>query len=399
MTIPSFPYSFREVPRLHRPSSLEMNRRKHEMPLALTGCMENSKLLSDLRNSASHSEKLQILCRLLGDQTFHHFELPVSHGGSFHLDEQGYETYRHCDVFRDDPEQIPASRFITEKLAPTLADRSRGTLYMVGPVPSTEYMFRDLPMTADVDGKYAGRQLWLGSGGQIMNLHYDLHRNYIFMFEGVKRVAVFPHKNLKCFYPAPFDRTLAGPAQSTLVQLLNYDRKKYPMFEQLFGDALITILRPGEILYIPPFWWHHVESFDVNLSINIFSGDVPANLPPLLLDAFMEALAIFSDTPPRLRVLYQQLYAAYAFGTDVSNISCPADEAPYVPRQRVLDRITTNLVQLAVLCANLPEYWRAYGARMFDYYVFRLDGDPFPTLPGEYQKMVARLCAKYITAT
>ena len=40
------------------------------------------------------------------------------------------------------------------------------------------------------------------------------------------------------------------------------------------------------------------------------------------------------------------------------------------------------------LTRALPAYWRACLAACYDHYVFQVSGDPLPSLPGEYQRMI-----------
>ena len=55
-----------------------------------------------------------------------------------------------------------------------------------------------------------------------------------------------------------------------------------------------TKLKPGELLYIPPFWWHRVETLQASIGINTWSKAIETdmstslndlNLPKLLVEA------------------------------------------------------------------------------------------------------------------
>lgn len=39
-------------------------------------------------------------------------------------------------------------------------------------------------------------------------------------------------------------------------------------FRDLEADAHHVVLEPGDVLLVPPEWWHYVESIDVSLAIN-----------------------------------------------------------------------------------------------------------------------------------
>ena len=37
---------------------------------------------------------------------------------------------------------------------------------------------------------------------------------------------------------------------------------------------VITVVNPGELLVVPPFWFHHVETLEESVSLNVWS-DAP----------------------------------------------------------------------------------------------------------------------------
>lgn len=43
------------------------------------------------------------------------------------------------------------------------------------------------------------------------------------------------------------------------VDFFEPDYEKYPLFKEVKGKMLAEI-GPGDILFIPSFWWHHVKS-------------------------------------------------------------------------------------------------------------------------------------------
>jgi len=43
----------------------------------------------------------------------------------------------------------------------------------------------------------------------------------------------------------------------------------FPLF--LDHPPLSVVVHPGQTLYIPPYWWHHVEALDLSVSVNIWS--------------------------------------------------------------------------------------------------------------------------------
>ena len=47
--------------------------------------------------------------------------------------------------------------------------------------------------------------------------------------------------------------------------------ERFPMVQELLeerGSTLAGELFPGDVLYIPAKWWHHVRSLDFSISVN-----------------------------------------------------------------------------------------------------------------------------------
>jgi oxalate decarboxylase/phosphoglucose isomerase-like protein (cupin superfamily) len=47
------------------------------------------------------------------------------------------------------------------------------------------------------------------------------------------------------------------------------DFTRFPRFREALKHAIVAELEPGDALYIPSLWWHHVESIGVlNAMVN-----------------------------------------------------------------------------------------------------------------------------------
>ena len=42
----------------------------------------------------------------------------------------------------------------------------------------------------------------------------------------------------------------------------------------LSSEALVAEVSPGDMLVVPPYWYHHVETLEESVSINVWS-DAP----------------------------------------------------------------------------------------------------------------------------
>ncbi|CAK9820561.1 Bifunctional peptidase and arginyl-hydroxylase JMJD5 [Anthophora plagiata] len=106
--------------------------------------------------------------------------------------------------------------------------------------------------------------VWFGPSGTISPLHFDPKNNLLCQVFGYKRVILYnPNDSLNLY---PYDtRLLNNTAQ---VDPMNPNYEKWPNFSKAKG--LMGYLKPGEMLYIPPKWWHHVTSLTPSFSVSFW---------------------------------------------------------------------------------------------------------------------------------
>ncbi|XP_057336029.1 bifunctional peptidase and arginyl-hydroxylase JMJD5 [Microplitis mediator] len=105
---------------------------------------------------------------------------------------------------------------------------------------------------------------WFGPKGTVSPLHYDPRDNLLCQVFGYKQVILYHPDDSKYLYT--YDtRLLCNTAQADPI---NPDYNKFPEFKKALG--FMCHLKPGEILYIPPKWWHHVVSLSPSFSISFW---------------------------------------------------------------------------------------------------------------------------------
>jgi hypothetical protein len=167
--------------------------------------------------------------------------------------------------------------------------------------------------------------MWLGNQTRIA-AHYDVPNNIACVVAGRRRFTLFPPDQLENLYVGPLDHAPAGQAIS-LVDMHNPDFKIYPKFGEALRHAEVVELEPGDALYIPGLWWHHVEGLEsFNALINYWWRGSPAWMGNPQ-DVLEHALLAIRDLPAGQRKAWRNIFEHYVFA--------PGDGVTaHIPEQR-----------------------------------------------------------------
>jgi len=156
--------------------------------------------------------------------------------------------------------------------------------------------------------------IWLGNRTRIA-AHHDLPDNIACVVAGRRRFTLFPPEQLENLYIGPLDFTPAGQAIS-LVDFARPDFTKFPQFAAALQHAQVAELGPGDALFIPSMWWHHIESLDaLNVLVNYWWRRSPAFMDSPM-SALMLAILTVRDLPPEQLKAWQNLFRHYVFEAD-----------------------------------------------------------------------------------
>jgi hypothetical protein len=178
-----------------------------------------------------------------------------------------------------------------------------------------------LPGFLDANGVGLGNRdalvsLWLGNRTRIA-AHYDLPDNLAVVAAGRRRFTVFPPEQIHNLYMGPLDPTPAGQPIS-LVDFAAPDFGRFPRFRQALDAGEVAELEPGDAIFIPSMWFHHIEGLaPVNLLINAWWRQTPEHVDSPL-SALHLALMTLRDLPDKERRIWQHHFQHFVFGADGS---------------------------------------------------------------------------------
>ena len=167
-------------------------------------------------------------------------------------------------------------------------------------------------------------RLWLGNH-IVTPPHFDESRNLACVVAGRRRFTLLPPEQIANLYVGPLGHAPTG----TPISLVNFgepDAQRFPRFAQALDQAQVAELAPGDALYIPPLWWHHVESLDkLNLMVNYWWPAAGAD-PGSALDALLHAVLALRPLPDEQRRAWAALFEHYVFGpADAATAHLPPD--------------------------------------------------------------------------
>jgi hypothetical protein len=156
-------------------------------------------------------------------------------------------------------------------------------------------------------------RIWIGNAVSV-STHFDLSENIAISVAGRRRFTFFPPEQVTNLYVGPFDFTFAGPPVS-MVNLHAPDLDRYPRFAAALEVAECAELQPGDAIYIPYMWWHHVESLDTfSVLVNYWWELQAKPWQGSPFKALMHAIMSVRDLPQREREVWRVWFEHYVFG-------------------------------------------------------------------------------------
>lgn len=184
------------------------------------------------------------------------------------------------------------------------------------PIPDCLPGFAAQNALALVDASIVPR-IWIGNG-VITPAHFDESSNVACVVAGRRRFTLFPPEQIANLYIGPVGYAPTGTPIS-LVSFAEPDLARFPRFRDALAAAQSADLEPGDAVFIPPLWWHHVESLDgVNMLVNYWWKGSPAQPRSMAsaLDCLLHAMLDLRGLAPEQRQAWRAIFDHYVFAAD-----------------------------------------------------------------------------------
>eukprot|EP01041_Mallomonas_annulata_P002352 gene2352-4565_t len=116
-----------------------------------------------------------------------------------------------------------------------------------------------------------GIECRFGMRGIIAESHYDTGRNMVVMIRGSKRYILTPPSTCN---DIGIIKDIRHPSfRQSFIDWNDLKQAEASRFSKI--PAIDTVVREGEVLYIPSFWFHYIVSLDLSIQCNSRSGTPP----------------------------------------------------------------------------------------------------------------------------
>lgn len=148
-------------------------------------------------------------------------------------------------------------------------------------------------------GKKLRSHFFVGSAGQTTRLHCELTGNLFINVVGQKRWRIYSAEFNPCLY-SPVNRgpgVFGSPIDPNAI-----DFEAYPLAR--YAKGYDVTLEPGDVLHVPPFYWHHVDTLSDSISLGLRWYDFQVSNR---VSSFQNLLSMIATNPPMLKALKKPL--------------------------------------------------------------------------------------------
>ena len=154
-------------------------------------------------------------------------------------------------------------------------------------------------------------RMWICNRAEVA-AHNDELENIACVAAGRRRFTLFPPEAIGDLYMGPFELTPGGTPIS-MVHVSAPDLTRYPRYADAAKVAQVAEMEPGDVLYIPYQWYHHVAALDpVNILVNYWWDAARQDLGSPW-DALLHGVIALRELPPDQRRAWKAMFDHYVF--------------------------------------------------------------------------------------
>ncbi len=153
-------------------------------------------------------------------------------------------------------------------------------------------------------------RIWMGNKTGTQT-HFDVKQNIAYVVSGKRKFTLFPPNQTPNLYMAPLENSPSN-APISMVKLEDPDLERFPRFREALEHALVAELEPGDAIFIPYMWWHHVKAVgELNVLVNYWWNEHESLGSPL--DAMLHSILAVRDLPPPMRDAWRTMFETFVF--------------------------------------------------------------------------------------
>jgi hypothetical protein len=154
-------------------------------------------------------------------------------------------------------------------------------------------------------------RIWLGNT-ITTPAHFDESHNIACVVAGKRRFTLFAPEQVGNLYIGPLDYA-PTPTPISMVDFSAPDFERFPRFREAQRHALVAELEPGDAIYIPTLWWHHVQSTGMlNILVNYWwKSSAQSGVTPF--ECMVSCLQSMAELPPEQRAAWAAMFQHYVF--------------------------------------------------------------------------------------
>eukprot|EP00055_Hartaetosiga_balthica_P017009 m.110704 g.110704 ORF g.110704 m.110704 type:complete len:615 (+) comp9227_c0_seq6:74-1918(+) len=192
-----------------------------------------------------------------------------------------------------------------------------GVEFLADVFPLDMFMVLQPGFDPELEHLYRQTHVWFGGTNTSTPVHFDIFHNFFVQVQGRKRFLLFPPSQWQHLYLHPLIHPAGRSCQVDLDAPRDSQIHDFPNYAKNHVLAIETILNPGEVLYIPPHWFHHVTSLEPSISFSVWTDyDVVVASSKLLEEVSLPIMKTWSETERciALRIYFESVVESLDLG-------------------------------------------------------------------------------------